>query len=153
MNSHIAPKVDIVPGHGYRLDTMPSRKQALRKFYRQDILLGQSCAIVSLEHHVSISWCLVFISVSLSPYFLAISILLPAAFLVFCICVFYHTNIKSPFLICQRLCYLANHPPTHALSSFSYSLHRGCMLTSPLSLRLSSSVINPKETTYFLDMP
>lgn len=132
MNRHVAQKVDIVPEHGYCLHIcspcQAESKLLDRKFFRQDIFLGQSCAIVSPEHHVSVSWCLVFISVPLSPYFLAISIL-PAPFLVFRICVSYHANIKSPFLICQGLCYLANHPP---LSSLSYSLHRGSMFTSPL---------------------
>lgn len=116
--------------------------------------MGQNSATVSPEHDISISWCLVFISANLpfihfSSYFLAVPIL-PAAFLVFCIYLFYHTNIKSPFLIHQYLCYLVNQPP---LSLLSYSLHRGgCPLLTqdaPLSQRLSSSVVYLKENYRF----
>lgn len=87
-------------------------------------------------------------SVHISSYFLAIPTLLHVAFLVFCIYLFYHTKIRSPFLICQHLCYLANH---HPLSSFSYALHSGSITPwdAPLSPRFPFAVVNPKGNYEF----
>lgn len=129
--------------------SMPSRKQTLRQeIFGDRTMLSSAQSTTAAPAGALCLFQANLPSLHLSSCFLATPILLPAFFLVFCIYLCYRTNIKSPFLICQCLCYLANHLP---LSSLTYSLQSGSFLTqgAPLSPRLSSSVVNPKGNYKF----